>query len=776
MPRTRSPKNSLPEFRLPRSNRLAQSVNPYLRTYGGDPVDWHPWGEEAFAFARKADKPVFLAIGFSSCHKCRVLHQECFQREDVALLLNQYFIPVMVDRQEWPVLDDYYMQATQLLTGRGGWPIIACLTAEKKPWFAELNISREDTEDGRPGLKTLLVRLAGLWKDSRDEMEAHARRVEEALDRIQTSYSESGKGGLTRAHVEKTLAELLRTYDKANGGFGGAPKFPPYSILNLLWYEFQQTKNETWLGMASRTLDSLAEGGIRDHVGGGFHRFSKDEKWFLPSFEKMIFDNAQLARTFVQGYWLNGDKVFRQVAMETYDWMLRELRGEEPAFFTGVGGESGGREGDFYLWKESEIQAALGRKESEFFKTYYGVSESGNLQGIPGEWKTGENLLYWREGQEPLQEGKRLSTAEVKSRLAADLLKLRAARKNRPAPERDEQVIASWNGLAIGSLAYGGKYLLENRYQEAAEQCAGFILRKLRSGKKLLHGLAGGKVFGQTTLNDYAFVISGLLDLYESTQNPTWLKAGRELMEVFLKGYWDRKTGGFFWMEKNLKFPFARGKNPFDRPMPSGNGLAAQALIRLAQMTNQKKYLAYAHGTLMAFRGLFQRNALGMESLSLALDMYLDKTSVQTQERVVAREGAGEGREKKPVQIKAVLGKLHDPQLLSLRLCVAIQSGWHIQAHQPLQPFLFPTQVELEENPWAAILKAEYPQGKRKRLPGNPELLSIYRRSVKIQLTLLRYRTPREKHAELKLILRYQPCEGEKCGPVDQAEISVPLE
>ena len=593
-------------------NRLIHEKSPYLLQHARNPVDWFPWGPEALTKAKKENKPIFLSVGYSTCHWCHMMERESFERDDVAKILNEHFVAIKVDREERPDVDRIYILATQLTTGRGGWPNSVWLTPDGKPWFAGTYFPREDRY-GRPGFKSVLNRLAGIWRTRRKEVDAAADNMAQAMK----TYSSGGHvppvGKLSRKLLVGAVKALGNSFDNRNAGFGGAPKFPPHGSLRLLMAEHARTKDAKTLEMATRTLSAMARGGIHDHLGGGFHRYSTDAKWLVPHFEKTLYDNAQLARAYVDAYRITGSDEYKRVAEGIFDWVLREMTDELGGFYSALDADSEGEEGKFYVWSHKEVLAVLGKADGELFCDVYGVTGGGNFRDPATGEKPGTNILHLSG-----------SLDEVPARLAAARGKLLARRQRRVRPHRDDKVLVSWNALMIAGLARGGKRLKRPDYTAAAEKAADFILARMRKGGRLLRTYRHGSAKLNAYLDDYAFLADSLLELHEATGDKRRLAQAATLADIMLKHYGDRAGGGFFFTSDDHEDLLARTKDPLDRAIPSGNAVAAGVLVRLGRLTGKKEYLDAAKGALEAFGGFMQRMPGSTAGLLLATGAYLD--------------------------------------------------------------------------------------------------------------------------------------------------------
>ena len=740
-------------------NRLIHEKSPYLLQHARNPVDWYPWGAEAFAKASKEGKPIFLSVGYSTCHWCHVMERESFERADVAAILNEHYVAIKVDREERPDIDQIYMLATQLMTGRGGWPNSLWLTPAGKCWYAGTYFPRED-HLGRPGFKTILTRLAEAWKTKRKDVVANAARISEAVKRYSAGDHVAPAGELSRKLIQAAVGALGRSADRRYGGFGGAPKFPPHGSLRLLFREYRRTKDAGLLKPATATLDAMARGGIHDHVGGGFHRYSTDARWFLPHFEKMLYDNAQLARAYVDGYLLTGREDYALVARDTYEWVLREMTDKDGGFYSALDADSEGEEGKFYLWSRREILEILGAEEGEMFCGVYGVEEGGNFSDEATGHKPGTSILYLREPLDAAAAGLKTEPAKLRERLAAGRRKLLARRVGRVWPHLDDKVLMSWNALMIGSLAYGGGHLKEPRYVAAAEKAAAFILDRMRKNGRLLRTYRQGAAKLNAYLDDYAFLADAMLDLHETTGRKRWLEEAESLTRTMLKHHSDPAGGGLFFTAGDHEELLARTKDPMDRAVPSGNAVAARALVRLGVLTGRSEYLRAARDVLDAFRGFMQRVPDGTAGMLLATGLYLDAAA-----DAPAGPRPDAGAATKPVAVAAFVGSLAAAPGRSVELAVriTIDEGWHVNSHNPARENLIATSLGLKTGASARLADVVYPEGRKVTLAFSPDELSVYEGTVWIRAKIALGRGAPAGPVKLELTVRTQACSDSAC-------------
>jgi len=566
-------------------NRLAREKSPYLLQHAHDPVDWYPWGNEAFELARREDKPVFLSIGYSTCHWCHVMQKESFADEELARLLNAGFVAVKVDREERPDLDQRFMAVCQSLTGSGGWPLTVMMTPDKQAFFAGTYFSKS-SRWGRPGLLDILPLVLETWRARRPDVVQRAEGIAAALERGRIKSKGRRGDKLTAATLDEAFRELSEDFDGAQGGFGSGPKFPVAHHIGFLLRYWQRTGNGEALGMAGKTLKAMRRGGIYDHLGFGFHRYATDSGWLVPHFEKMLYDQAQLAEVYAEAFAATGRRGFRRTAAETADYVLRELASPEGGFYTAEDADSEGEEGRFYLWTRDDLDRVLGHEDAEFAALAFGVGEEGSASG-PGGRQDGRNVLH--EGR--IADGRPLGPADTRqtteSRIEAIRQKLLRARGERPRPFMDTKILADWNGLMIAALAAVFRITGEDRYLRSAEGAADFVLgRMLGPDGRLRHAYAGGEARIQAFLDDYAFLVKGLMALYGAGYDPRYLERALELTERAIDLFWDEGEGGFFFMADGDDGA-PRRKEIYDGAVPSGNSVMFMNLIRLARLTGR---------------------------------------------------------------------------------------------------------------------------------------------------------------------------------------------
>ena len=764
-------------------NRLIFEKSPYLLQHARNPVDWYPWGDEAFERARKEGKPVFLSVGYSTCHWCHVMERESFENEAIADVLNQYFIAIKVDREERPDIDDIYMTATQLFTQQGGWPNSVWLTPEGQPWFCGTYFPPVDGY-GRPGFKTLLLQLGKAWDENRETVLQQAERVAEAMQQYANASSQAvSNGNFSRGLVDNALQQLDGDFDSRHGGFGSQPKFPPHNSLNLIFGDRAHDPNEEALQIATTTLDAMALGGIHDHVGGGFHRYSTDARWFLPHFEKMLYDNAQLGRAYVDGYRATGDENYRRVATGIFDWILRDMTSPEGGFYSALDADSEGEEGKFYLWEPSEIRAILGEEEGSLFCRLYNIEDEGNYAEEAGGHRPGTSIAYLQSDLETIAKNEGIPHETLTARLRAAREGLLAVRNKRIWPHLDDKVLTSWNGLAIGSLAYGAKHLGEPRYLAAAERCADFVLTTLRRDERLLRTYRNGEAKLNAYLDDYIFLIDGLLTLHETSGDARWLDESQILMQTVLAFFQDETLGGFYFTSKDHEKLLYRTKKALDNAVPSGNGIAAQALVRLANITGKARYSDLARKTMTPFLDMVNRAPRATESLVLAAALYLDASARggSQNEPTSGKEPGSEASfsiTQGPVTIEATAPqeKLSPGMRFEIDIRIAVDEGWHINSNQPLQSYLMPTELVVQKEMTGITLDSvEYPAGEAVTLAFSRDSLSVYEGTVTLVATCTLSPEAHSGSTPLRLSLNTQACNDSSCQAPQSTTITLPI-
>jgi uncharacterized protein len=606
-------------------NRLNDETSPYLLQHAWNPVDWHPWGDEALQAAREQDKPIFLSIGYSACHWCHVMEHESFEDDEIAALMNEHFINIKVDREERPDLDQIYMNAVLAQTGHGGWPMSVFLTPDLKPFYGG-TYWPPTSRWGRPGFKEILQAVHEAWHTRRDALVGQAEEVTQAV--VQMGLPRGKQTPLHESLLQKALRDLLRVADRTHGGFGGAPKFPHPMDLRVLLRGWKRFQSSDALDVVRLTLDRMARGGIYDHLGGGFHRYSTDERWLVPHFEKMLYDNALLVPAYLEAYQATGEHDFRRVVHETLDYVLREMTQPEGGFYSTQDADSEGVEGKFFVWTHEEIMDRLGPEDGDVFCYCYDVTPQGNWHDPHGHSPPGPNNILNRVKTHE-QAAKVLGIEEHVLEGILDRCRrtLRSARERRVPPGRDEKVLVSWNGLMISAMAQAAQVMHIRKYADAARHAADFILNTMRTEDgRLLHSYKDGRARFNAYLDDYACLIDGLVDLYQATFEPRWLEAALELADVMILQFRDDEQKGFFYTSKDHEALIVRQKDSQDGATPSGNSMAATALLKLGRLCGRTDLEQTGVETLEMLSGHVEQYPTASGQALVALDFHLGPT------------------------------------------------------------------------------------------------------------------------------------------------------
>ena len=580
-------------------NRLAGEKSPYLLKHAYNPVKWLPWGEEALSRAKNDNKPIFLSIGYSTCHWCTVMERESFEDEKTASFINKNFIPIKVDREERPEVDAYYMRAVQAMTGGGGWPLSVFLTPDLRPFYGGTYFPPVPRH-GMPSFMQVLEFVSNLWKEKRGEVVVSSEQVTKAI----TDQTGTGSSDLGKSVIDEGCSALISSFDPEHGGFGRAPKFPLPSSLGFLLRYHYRTSKDLALKAVLKTLDEIMAGGIRDHLGGGFHRYSTDRLWLVPHFEKMLYDNALLARVYAEAYQVTKKEEYAEVVRDTLAWITGEMSDPEGGFYSAEDADTSEGEGTYYTWTPEEVTKVLGEAAGSEFNSAFGVTKTGNFEG--------RNILHLRPKASAPEGGREMN--------AGSKLKLYKERLRRPRPATDTKILTSWNGLAISALAYSSSVLDDQGLAERASKAADFILRTSVRDGKLLRRFAGGEAALEGTLEDYAFFVQGLLDIFEATGEPRWLQQAIRLTKVMVDDYEDGGIGGFYL---SLPSKLVRLKETYDGPTPSGNSVAALNLVRLSELTGDPEMRRLAERTVRAFGREVEQTPSAHTMMLAALDLLL---------------------------------------------------------------------------------------------------------------------------------------------------------
>ncbi|WP_338037935.1 thioredoxin domain-containing protein [Methanosarcina horonobensis] len=601
-------------------NRLINEKSPYLLQHAYNPVDWYSWGKEAFEKARTENKPVFLSIGYSTCHWCHVMAHESFEDEEVAELMNDAFVSIKVDREERPDIDNIYMTVCQIILGRGGWPLNIIMTPGKKPFFAGTYIPKK-SRFNQTGMLELVPRIKEIWNQQYEDVLDSAEKI---TSTIQNMIAESAGEGLGEEIIEEAYDEMLNSFDAEYGGFEGAPKFPtPHKISFLLRY-WRRSGNPEALHMVEHTLDNMRSGGIYDHLGSGFHRYSTDNMWLLPHFEKMLYDQALTAVAYTEAYQVTGKDLYKETAEGILDYVLRDLTAPEGGFYCGEDADVEGEEGKYYLWTIEEVRSILGPEDSELIIKMFNLREGGNFEEEIRGRKTGTNLFYMVHSPGSLAAELKIPVEEVKKRVKAAREKLLKARYERKRPSMDDKILTDWNGLMIAAFAKGFQVFGEQKYLEAAEKAANFIIETLYNPEsRLLHRYREGAAGISGTSDDYAFLIHGLLELYEAGFELRYLKAAISLNKELLEHFWDPVNGGLYFTANDSEALIFRKKEFTDSAIPSGNSIEMLNLLRLSRIIADPELEETADRLERAFSKLIIKAPSGYTQFLSALDFRL---------------------------------------------------------------------------------------------------------------------------------------------------------
>ena len=600
-----------------KGNRLIREKSPYLLQHAYNPVDWYPWGSEAFEKAKTEDKPIFLSIGYSTCHWCHVMEKESFEDPEVADLMNQAFVSIKVDREERPDLDHVYMTVCQMMTGSGGWPLNIVTTPDKKPFFAATYIPKGN-RFGQTGMMELVPRIRDIWKTRQKDVFESADSVTNALRSVEKEPS--GKE-LGLPVLEAAYADLANRFDQTYGGFSGAPKFPtPHNFLFLLRY-WKRSGDPAALKMVEKTLQEIRQGGIYDQIGFGFHRYSTDREWLVPHFEKMLYDQAMLALAYIEAYQATGKRIYADTAKEIFTYVLRDMKSPEGAFYSAEDADSEGVEGKFYVWTEAEFRELFDQKEADLLARVFHVEKKGNFREETGAKSAGNNIPYLGKSLTEISSDLGIPFSELKQRIDVARRKAFEVRQKRIHPHKDDKILTDWNGLMIAALAKGGQVFGEKSFEGEARHAADFIMSRMRdTNGRLLHRYREGEAAIVANLNDYAFMMWGLLELYEAGFEVKYLKWALELHESLLEHFWDSSGGGFFFTPDDGEDLLVRKKEVYDGAIPSGNAVAMHNLLRLARLTGRAEFDEQASRISKAFSGQVDQFPSGYTQFLSSLD------------------------------------------------------------------------------------------------------------------------------------------------------------
>jgi uncharacterized protein len=781
------------------ANRLAKETSPYLLFHAHDPVDWYPWGPEAFARAKAENKPLFVSIGYSSCYWCHVMERESFVDPEIAKLLNENFVSIKVDREERPDVDQVYMTALQAFS-TGGWPMSMFLLPDGRPFYGGTYFPPRD----RPGFTGFLTVLNGIvkaWREEHAEMEQAAEGLHEIVRRKLGSARNRHRLPLSREFAAEGQTQLSEQFDPEYGGFGfnpqndRRPKFPePVNLVFLLDQHRRDTcKREGIKTRSSRaevgtglsrpgrpdplsmvlfTLDRMARGGIRDQLGGGYHRYATSRSWIVPHFEKMLYDNAQLASAHLMAYELTGEARWREEAEATFGFIARTMTAPEGGFYSALGAETQDGEGAYYVWTRDEVKAVLGEgPDHEMFAQVYGLKRDSNFEGE-------RYVLFQPRPRAEQAESFQTTPDALEQRLAPLRSKMLAARDQRPAPLCDDKILTAWNGLMIAAYADGFQALKNDGYRQAAEKAADFVLTRLRDSRgRLLRTYRAGQAKLPAYLEDYAFLAHGLLRLHAATGEPKWLERACALTERMIADFADPQEGGFFFTADNHESLLARPKDPTDNALPSANSIAVLNLLTLHRATGERRYLELAGRTLDAFSTALSQNPAAMPMMLVGLQAYLDVHP----DRITPKPLAEGALAQVPIQVVTASARVAEGQQpvagreFNALVSLLIKEGWHIYANPTGVDILKPTTLSLEPDQPADKIDVAYPAGKAMVLDSlGTEKVLLYEGKTEIPIRITLARNAKPGKVLLMLKLKYQACDDKVC--LAPASLAIPVE
>ncbi len=724
----------------PRMNRLANEASPYLRQHATNPVDWYPWGDEALERARRENKPIFLSIGYSTCHWCHVMERESFENREVAAILNKYFIAIKVDRESRPDLDETYMLAAQIITRRGGWPNNVFLTPDARPFYAGTYWPREM-------FMRVLEAVNVEWRDNRAALIASADKISTIIRDYASRRADAAK--ITSASLEEVTASLLKNYDDMQGGFGPAPKFPHEPTLLFLLHRALKTWNEKALEAASFTLEAMNRGGIHDQIGGGFHRYSTDNEWLVPHFEKMLYNQAQLLRAFSRAWALTGQRNHARAARRIIAYVTTDLQAPDGGWYSARDADSEGGEGTFYLWTPAQVKAALPAADATLVTEMFGIDEDGNFEGRSIAHLT-RSLKEWA--------AEKSSDEHVfEKRIDALLATLASVRARREQPHRDEKIVLAWNGMMLTALAEAGELFGDERIIQAAARNAGSLWQRMHRGKgRLWRVLFEGKPSIDGQQEDYAYFAQGLLALYDATDDAVWLERAMQVTDAMIELFADKEAGDYFLTEQGG--PLGRTKLRTDGAIASGNAVALEVLSKLSRRSDKPDYALKAGALLAALSGLALEQPVMHEYALMAMDEYLFGETGP-------RRYAGQGH----VRAEA---RLAGRDRIEVRLRIA--GGWHVNAHKLNEKDLVPTTLKPAPQPGWTFGKVVYPPSVTRVLGFSDTPLALYEGSG-VVLTLPVTARPGNGQGVLRLSLQVQTCSNTLCLEPEELVLSLPV-
>jgi uncharacterized protein YyaL (SSP411 family) len=731
------------------TNRLILQDSPYLLQHAHNPVDWYPWSEEAFAKAKEENKPVFLSIGYATCHWCHVMERESFEDPAIAALLNEHFIAIKVDRESHPDVDEVYMTAVMLLTGRGGWPMSSFLTPEGEPFYGGTYYPPQQ-------FSSLVRQVAQIWHERESDVIAQARRIAEAIAENNRISGEAKAFDLKQA--ERALEAIGQIYDEIQGGFGQAPKFPQEPWLFLLLERAERDGNETALEMLENTLDQMARGGIYDQVGGGFHRYSTDYEWLVPHFEKMLYNQAHLSRIYLGAWRLTGKEKYRRVVTQTLDYVLREMTSPEGAFYSATDADSEGEEGLFFTWTLKEIRQALPPEHADLTKSLYSISRIGNFEG--------RNILHLEQSLETYADDHKMDLQSLRDQLDQVNAQLLKVRDQRMPPLRDDKIVTAWNGMMVTAFAKAADLLDSQTYRQAAERAGQFLWQnnRIKSGYLWRVHLDGRSSIAATQ-EDYAYLAEAYLALYDLNAEPVWLERAQELADALIERFHDSEDGGFFLNEADASITkMGRPKDDgSDNAIPSGTSVAMHVLQKLSRRSGQLAYQQQADTLISRFTATIEEQP---HNFTYMLTAITNHKIGELNDQAYAAQGA--------VRLKGEL-KPHSDKAIRLSVELQIPKDWHINSDQPGHADLIGTklQLEAEESGWK-MGPVNYPEGSRQKLSFQEAPIALYSGETTLEALVTPGSEP-PKGNTLEVSLRLQACNDQVCLPPETPALRLRL-
>lgn len=735
-PRTHHLENGKPVY----TNRLIFEDSPYLLQHAHNPVDWFPWGDEAFAIARLENKPVFLSIGYATCHWCHVMEEESFESLYVAKILNDNFISIKVDREQYPDIDQIYMTAVTMMTGHGGWPMSSFLTHQGKPFFGGTYYPAATFAD-------LLLQISQAWHSQQQTLIDQAEQLADAVDRVTASQRQLGK--LDSSSMRTAIDQLLERYDAKEGGFSPAPKFPSEPALLMLLQACERNFDPALFSALNHTLSAMAQGGIYDQIGGGFHRYATDTHWLVPHFEKMLYNQAYLARVYAHAYALTGNPLHARIARQTLDYVLREMTTPEGIFYSATDADSEGREGTFFIWTVDEVKSVLPPDDAGFIINTFGLTEKGNFEG--------RNIFHLPRSLDEVTREEGVNLEQLFDRLDPLLEKLRQYRAKRIPPLTDNKIIVAWNAMLITALAEAGDRLAEPRYIDAARRAAGTLWKKQRPKDGVLWRVSlDNKSSIPARQDDYVHFSEAFLALYDVSGEPSFLRQAEELADEMLDKFLDSDSGALVMGRERLLFHHP--KDSYDGALPSGNAVAVRVLSRLARRTGKAAYAGHAARIVQAF-------ADGIGRQPAAYAYLLAQFDEMRHGEIGPRQYAARGA------IKIEAKRMKQLRKSTITINLDIEEGWHINAHEPLQKALAATEISLADGSAWTFDRATYPEPTLRTLPFDKEPLALYEGRICIQAELSRHNNA--GFEPIKLNLQLQACDRNACQPSETVALTV---